>query len=108
MQLSYNSVLNLHGSFYLFPSDSVFEDEGVETPHTAAQPAEDGDKPNPAESEATEGEEGEHQATQMHSGTGEDLLVYPALVLVFLSLLSSVFFGLIKLSTLGSDFLSWS
>ncbi|XP_073325911.1 brefeldin A-inhibited guanine nucleotide-exchange protein 2 [Pagrus major] len=54
--------------------DSVFEDEGAETPPTAAQPAEEGDKamssPNSAESEVTEGEEGEHQPTQMHSETG--------------------------------------
>ncbi|KAM8754128.1 brefeldin A-inhibited guanine nucleotide-exchange protein 2 [Acanthopagrus schlegelii] len=53
--------------------DSVFEEEGIETPPTAAQPAEIGDKamssPNSAESEATDVEEGEHQPTQMHSGT---------------------------------------
>lgn len=64
----------------LFTSDSVFEDEDTETPRTAAEPAEEGDKPesnpNPAESAATEGEEGEQQPTQIHSGTGPDLLVY--------------------------------
>ncbi|XP_019108867.2 brefeldin A-inhibited guanine nucleotide-exchange protein 2 isoform X1 [Larimichthys crocea] len=53
--------------------DSVFEDEGVGTHPTAAQPAEEGDKPesspNSAESETTEGEEGERQPTQMHSET---------------------------------------
>lgn len=80
MQLLYNSVFNPHKSVltlctvYLFPSDSVFEDEGAETPPTAAQSAEEGDKPksspNPAESDATEGEEGETQSAQMHGGTG--------------------------------------
>ncbi|XP_070825216.1 brefeldin A-inhibited guanine nucleotide-exchange protein 2 [Chaetodon trifascialis] len=54
--------------------DSVFEDEGAETPSTAAQSAEEGDKPksspNPAESEATEGEDGEPRLSQTHSGTG--------------------------------------
>ncbi|XP_049920490.1 brefeldin A-inhibited guanine nucleotide-exchange protein 2 isoform X1 [Epinephelus moara] len=53
------------GEEQITPSrDSVFEDEGVETPPTAAEPAEEGDKPesnpNPA---ATEGEEGEQQGT---------------------------------------------
>lgn len=65
---------------FLFTLDSVFEDEGVETPPTAAQPAEKGDKamssPNSAESEATEGEEGEHQPAQMNSGTGQHLLFF--------------------------------
>lgn len=70
--------MNLHDS--LFTPDSVFEDDGVETPSTVAQPAVDGDKPNPAEPEATEGEESEHQPTQMHGGTGEDMLVSPAFV----------------------------
>lgn len=53
------------GEEQITPSrDSVFEDEGVETPPTAAEPAEEGDKPesnpNPAE---TEREEGEQQGT---------------------------------------------
>ena len=78
-------------TLHLFTSDSVFEEEGVETPPTAARPAEEGDKPesspNSAESEATEGEEGEHQPTQMHSGTGQGLLIYPIFVLVILFLL---------------------
>ncbi|XP_035512500.1 brefeldin A-inhibited guanine nucleotide-exchange protein 2 [Morone saxatilis] len=60
--------------------DSVFEDEVVEIP-TAAQPVEEGDKPesnpNPAESEVTEGEEGEHQPTQIHSGTGGEHPAHP-------------------------------
>lgn len=66
--------MTLH-TLYLFTSDSVFEDEGVVTHPAAAQPAEEGDKPktnpNPAESAETEGEEGEHPPTQMHSETGE-------------------------------------
>ncbi|KAE8293087.1 Brefeldin A-inhibited guanine nucleotide-exchange protein 2 [Larimichthys crocea] len=61
--------------------DSVFEDEGVGTHPTAAQPAEDGDKPesspNSAESETTEGEEGERQPTQMHSETGGEYPAHP-------------------------------
>ncbi|KAM9351066.1 brefeldin A-inhibited guanine nucleotide-exchange protein 2 isoform 2-T2 [Symphorus nematophorus] len=61
--------------------DSVFEDEGAVTPPTAAQPAEEGDKqesgPNLAELHATEGEEGEHQPTQMHSGTGGEPPAHP-------------------------------
>ncbi|TKS76994.1 Brefeldin A-inhibited guanine nucleotide-exchange protein 2 [Collichthys lucidus] len=61
--------------------DSVFEDEGVGTPPTAAQPAEEGDKPesspNSAESETTEGEEGERQPTQMHSETGGEYPAHP-------------------------------
>lgn len=53
------------GEEQITPSrDSVFEDEGVETPPTAAEPAEEGDKPesNPNLA-ATEGEEGEQQGT---------------------------------------------
>lgn len=77
----------------LFTSDSVFEDEGVGTHPTAAQPAEEGDKPesspNSAESETTEGEEGERQPTQMHSETGQNqsvcLLVLSLSVTVFSS-----------------------
>lgn len=62
---------------FLFTLDSVFEDEGVETPPTAAQPAEKGDKAmSSPESEATEGEEGEHQPAQMNSGTGQHLLFF--------------------------------
>ncbi|XP_041801535.1 brefeldin A-inhibited guanine nucleotide-exchange protein 2 [Chelmon rostratus] len=61
--------------------DSVFEDEGAETPPTAAQSAEEGDKPksspNPAESDATEGEEGETQSAQMHGGTGGQHPAHP-------------------------------
>ncbi|XP_019108868.2 brefeldin A-inhibited guanine nucleotide-exchange protein 2 isoform X2 [Larimichthys crocea] len=61
--------------------DSVFEDEGVGTHPTAAQPAEEGDKPesspNSAESETTEGEEGERQPTQMHSETGGEYPAHP-------------------------------
>ncbi|XP_076597020.1 brefeldin A-inhibited guanine nucleotide-exchange protein 2 [Chaetodon auriga] len=61
--------------------DSVFEDEGAETPPTAAQSAEEGDKPksspNPAESEATEGEDGELRSTQTHSGTGGQNPAHP-------------------------------
>lgn len=90
--------MNLHDS--LFTPDSVFEDDGVETPSTVAQPAVDGDKPNPAEPEATEGEESEHQPTQMHGGTGEDMLVSPAFVLLFLFFYAFLsFFGLIKVNT---------
>ncbi|XP_067384110.1 brefeldin A-inhibited guanine nucleotide-exchange protein 2 isoform X1 [Channa argus] len=55
--------------------DAVYEDEGAETPPTTAQPAEEGDKPesdtNPVESAETEGEEREHQQTQIHGGTGD-------------------------------------
>lgn len=65
-------------ALYFFTSDSVFEDEGAETPPTTAQPAEDGDKPetnpNPAESAVTEGEDKEQHPAQMHSETGQDLL----------------------------------
>lgn len=54
----------------------MFEDEGAETPPTATQPAEEGDKPetspNPAESVTTEGEEAEQQPTEIHSGTGQN------------------------------------
>lgn len=68
-----------HGSSY-----SVFEDEGVEMPPTASQPAEEADKPgsspNPAESVATGGEEAEQQPTQPHSGTGQDLSLLVSLV----------------------------
>ncbi|TDH10940.1 hypothetical protein EPR50_G00080640 [Perca flavescens] len=61
------------GAEQIAPSgNSVLEDQDVETPPTAAEPAEEGDKPesnpNPAESAATEGEEGEQQPTQIHSG----------------------------------------
>ncbi|KAK2851003.1 hypothetical protein Q5P01_007279 [Channa striata] len=54
--------------------DSVFEDESPETPTSTAQPAGEGDKPNanPVDSAATEGEEGEEQQTQIHSGTGDE------------------------------------
>ncbi|XP_034732163.1 brefeldin A-inhibited guanine nucleotide-exchange protein 2 isoform X3 [Etheostoma cragini] len=52
--------------------DSAFEDDDVATPPTAAEPAEEGDipesSPNPADSAATAGEEGEQQPTQIHSG----------------------------------------
>uniref|UniRef100_A0A7N6A4X3 SEC7 domain-containing protein n=1 Tax=Anabas testudineus TaxID=64144 RepID=A0A7N6A4X3_ANATE len=57
----------------LYSPDSVFEDEGAETPPTTVQPDEDGDKPesnpNPAETAATEGEEAEQKPSQIHSGT---------------------------------------
>ncbi|XP_040008644.1 brefeldin A-inhibited guanine nucleotide-exchange protein 2 [Xiphias gladius] len=59
----------------------VFEDEGAETPPTATQPAEEGDKPesspNPAESVTTEGEEAEQQPTEIHSGTGGEQPAHP-------------------------------
>lgn len=64
---------------YFSTPDSVFEDEGAETPPTTAQPAEDGDKSesnsNPVETAATEGEEGEQRPAQTHSGTGRNVLV---------------------------------
>ncbi|KAK5863090.1 hypothetical protein PBY51_000146 [Eleginops maclovinus] len=57
-------------------TDSVFEDGGAERPPPAAEPAEEGDKPqsdvNPAESAGTESEEGEQTPTQTHSGTEEE------------------------------------
>ncbi|KAF1390888.1 hypothetical protein PFLUV_G00062770 [Perca fluviatilis] len=61
------------GAEQIAPSgNSVFADQAGETPPTAAEPAEEGDKPesspNPAESAAPEGEEGEQQPTQIHSG----------------------------------------
>lgn len=70
-------MLILYGSFLLTP-DSLFEDEGVETP-TAVQPTDEGDKPNLQEQE-------EHQQTQEHSGRGDDLLVCPSFILVHLFL----------------------
>ncbi len=93
MQLLYNSFYNLRDSSYsLFTSDSVFEDEGAETPPTAAQPAE-GDKPESNPNPATEGEEGEQQPTQLHSGTGQNLNVYAIFILVYtLSCLLSLLF----------------
>lgn len=101
-----SAVLNHHRSFYLFTSDSVFEDEGIETPCPAAQLAADVDKPNPAESAEAGGDDGERGETEMHSGTGEDLLAYPAFAfsfpLFFFCLLS--LFGPIKVSVL--DFLT--
>ncbi len=64
-----------HHSIYLFTSDSVFEDEGAGTLPTAAQPADEGNKPescpNAAESDMAEGEEGEQQPAQTNSGTGQ-------------------------------------
>lgn len=96
--------MTLHILCYLFTSDSVFEDEGVETPPTAAEPAEEGDKPesnpNPAE---TEREEGEQQ------GTGQNLLCY---FYFWLSPLLCLMFPLflINVDTLVGDsvFPSWS
>ncbi|XP_068453262.1 brefeldin A-inhibited guanine nucleotide-exchange protein 2 isoform X2 [Clinocottus analis] len=50
------------------------KDEGMETPPTEAEPAEEADKPesnpNPPESALTEAVKGERQPTQTHSGTG--------------------------------------
>ncbi|KAL3063881.1 hypothetical protein OYC64_000243 [Pagothenia borchgrevinki] len=62
------------GEEQITPStDSVFEDGGAETPPPAAEPAEEGDKPqsdaNPAESAVAEAEEGEQTPAQTHSGT---------------------------------------
>lgn len=54
------------GSFDLFLSDSVFEDEAVETPPTTARPA-----------EASEGEEAEG-----HAGPGEVALLHLWFLLV--------------------------
>lgn len=59
---------------FLFTPDSLFEDEGVETP-TAVQPTDEGDKLKLQDQE-------EHQQTQEHSGRGDDLLVCPSFTLV--------------------------
>ena len=56
--------MTLH-TLCLFPSDSVFEDEGAETPPAAA---EEGGKPAGGAAE----EEEEQQPAQTHSGTGQD------------------------------------
>lgn len=58
----------------LFRTDSVFEDEGAEMSPAAAQPGEEGDRQvsstNPAESEASEGDDTEQKPPEIHSGTG--------------------------------------
>ncbi|XP_042263782.1 brefeldin A-inhibited guanine nucleotide-exchange protein 2 [Thunnus maccoyii] len=66
------------GAEQVTPSrDSVFEDEGAETPPVvAAQPAEEAES-NPAESAAPEGDEGEQPPTQIHTGTGGDYPAHP-------------------------------
>ncbi|GLD45636.1 brefeldin A-inhibited guanine nucleotide-exchange protein 2-like protein, partial [Lates japonicus] len=66
------------GAEQVTPS-AVFEDEGAETPPTALQPAEEGNKPggDPNPAETTEGEEAEHRPTQIHSGTGGEHPVHP-------------------------------
>ncbi|XP_059188662.1 brefeldin A-inhibited guanine nucleotide-exchange protein 2 [Centropristis striata] len=61
---------SMNGDEPITPSrDSVFEDAGVETPPTAAEPAEEEDKPE-SNANPSEGEEGEQEPTQIHSGTG--------------------------------------
>ncbi|XP_070765753.1 brefeldin A-inhibited guanine nucleotide-exchange protein 2 [Enoplosus armatus] len=57
--------------------DSVFEDEGAETRPTAQEGDKPESNPNPAESAAPDGEEGEQQLTQMHSGTGGEHPAHP-------------------------------
>lgn len=52
----------------LFTSDSVFEDEGTETPCPAAQLAADVDQPNPAESAEAGGDDGERGGTGWGGG----------------------------------------
>ncbi|KAM4610332.1 brefeldin A-inhibited guanine nucleotide-exchange protein 2 [Polymixia lowei] len=65
-------------------SDSVFEDEGAETPATASQPADEGEKPEndpkPTEPTGTDAEEREQTSQpppQMETGPGVDPLPRP-------------------------------
>ncbi|KAK9515738.1 hypothetical protein VZT92_026363 [Zoarces viviparus] len=75
-------IAPMNGAEQVTPSrDSVFEDEGVETPPAVAETAEEVDKPesnpNPPESSATEGVEGEQPPTQVVSGTGGEHPAHP-------------------------------
>ncbi|XP_029010940.1 brefeldin A-inhibited guanine nucleotide-exchange protein 2 [Betta splendens] len=71
-----------NGGGQVTPSrDSVFEDEGGESPLTSAQSAEDGDKldncPNSAQLTETEGEDKEEQPAQTHSEAGGEHPEHP-------------------------------
>lgn len=98
--------MNRHGSFDLFTSDSVFEEEGIETPCPEAQLAADVNKPNPAEAGGDDGDRGE---TGVHSGTGEvTCSPIPSFIssFFFLCLLSRC--GLIRVRVLDFlNFFSW-